>query len=630
MLSDHFSLSHFPFSGDTDFNGLFECPQFESTYDELLMGVIDGRRIQLVIGPSGSGRTTLLGRIRAGLQPSEFQPVRVRFTNLNSEEMQASLLQELTELDPTQQPQETDDELVDKDVNSYDELRRRLALFRDIGRPVVFLVDDGETLSASCLNQLPELLEAEDEDNLAQIVIAVRPEFAQRLTGIELETLNAAIDGILQLESWDRTTVTDFVCAAIESASGVAGDIFTEDAIVALFDYSEGIPARINTLCGSAMREAEAQGKHRVTPEHIHSVATGILAAIETASTDALPASGRMDLDDLETLSMDDDYVSQRRLSRPSLVHQIWWSLLEWRTVIIGQWSHKHKIVAAASGLALLGVSATLLLGALSTQPEPSNVDLAQTNPKPFMGSKVIAPRSTREETPKLKPEREAISELTSTIGQLARALTDMEARLGSQEQQVKTLQETVHSLATKPVTVPAKTHPVVPSKTTSVAQTREQPSTFVKSLAPGMSSTEPKLATPSPKNVAGASTISSGPIYIGKTHKVKRGETLWGIATEYGLTVDQIAAANTIAPEKPLKIGETLRLDAAGTLAQTVTSWYTVKRGDSLYSIGQRFQVPPQQLALWNCMTRKEVIFPGQRITIAAPTTDADCTKRG
>jgi len=48
----------------------------------------------------------------------------------------------------------------------------------------------------------------------------------------------------------------------------------------------------------------------------------------------------------------------------------------------------------------------------------------------------------------------------------------------------------------------------------------------------------------------------------------------------------------------------------------QTVSS-YTVRRGDSLYSIAQRFGVTVDQLVAWNDISRRSTLYPGNRLTI-------------
>lgn len=53
-------------------------------------------------------------------------------------------------------------------------------------------------------------------------------------------------------------------------------------------------------------------------------------------------------------------------------------------------------------------------------------------------------------------------------------------------------------------------------------------------------------------------------------------------------------------------------------------TATYTVKRGDTLYSIAQRFRIDVRELARWNSIGRDNVIFPGQTLRVQAASSRA------
>ena len=631
MLTDHFGLSHFPFSDGAELNGLFECPQFESTYDALLMGVLDGRRIQVVVGSSGIGRTTALTRLRIGLQPSEFHVIPVELTNLNLEELNALILREAVELSAVHLGEDDEEfEAAQDQADSHSELRQRLRRLRESGHPVVVLIDDAENLGAPVLNQLPNLLKDEDEITLAQAVLTVRPEFAQRLTGIELDRLNAAIDGIHQLESWDRTTVTDYVCAAIESASGVAGDIFTEDAIEALFEHSSGLPARLNTLCGSAMREAEAQGKRRVSPEHVHAVAAGVLAAIDSASGDEPIFGDSLDLYDLANLSADGGERQTRRGNSASLFSRI----STWRPtskITLTPDRLRGRLPVLATGAVVVaGIATALLVTLADSEPRSQSREALQAATTPaFSGSKIVP--VTRENTPVAStphPQTVKLDELADTVRDLSRTLVSIEARLGSYESEMAGLKQAVRELESAPKTVLVKAQP---NKSEDAAPTQRRPSARTVSAST-------KETTPVPlKKQPGRASANSEPSPVstmasrtGQSHKVLRGDTLWGIANQYGITVNALAALNGVSPTATLKPGQSLQIVRGTDTARALSSWYTVQRGDSLYSIGKRFAVPPKNLAAWNCLSSGKTIFPGQRISIAQPGDTDGCTDRG
>ena len=72
--------------------------------------------------------------------------------------------------------------------------------------------------------------------------------------------------------------------------------------------------------------------------------------------------------------------------------------------------------------------------------------------------------------------------------------------------------------------------------------------------------------------------------------HVVKRGDTLAGIASEYGVSENLLAVWNAIAEPFPLVVGQAI-------LILSPTGTYTVRSGDTIASIARRFGVTSREL---------------------------------
>ncbi len=77
-------------------------------------------------------------------------------------------------------------------------------------------------------------------------------------------------------------------------------------------------------------------------------------------------------------------------------------------------------------------------------------------------------------------------------------------------------------------------------------------------------------------------------------TYTVKSGDTLYSIAKKYDTTVNAITTINNLT-SNTLSIGHTLKIP---TSTQNVTEQtYTVKSGDTLYSIARKYNTTVSEL---------------------------------
>lgn len=87
--------------------------------------------------------------------------------------------------------------------------------------------------------------------------------------------------------------------------------------------------------------------------------------------------------------------------------------------------------------------------------------------------------------------------------------------------------------------------------------------------------------------------------------YTVKSGDSLYAIARNYGISVDEIKNFNNLTSNN-LSIGQVLRIPVAVDQEITVTPYieYTVKRGDNLYSIARTYGTTQQEIMNLNNLT--------------------------
>ena len=103
--------------------------------------------------------------------------------------------------------------------------------------------------------------------------------------------------------------------------------------------------------------------------------------------------------------------------------------------------------------------------------------------------------------------------------------------------------------------------------------------------------------------------------------HSVVAGDTLASVAQEYRVPVAELASANQLTASQSLSGMDALAVPvplAAEPLAHA--RLYTVRRGDTLVTIADRFGVSLSQLRRWNSIPSGTRVDPGRRLRVAEP----------
>jgi len=134
--------------------------------------------------------------------------------------------------------------------------------------------------------------------------------------------------------------------------------------------------------------------------------------------------------------------------------------------------------------------------------------------------------------------------------------------------------------------------------------------------------------------------TLSPGERFQFKTHQVKRGDSLPKIAKLHRVDLEPILELNRLHKKSPLSVGMDLlvplpkeqgpkpdritmkKSNGMDQHPKPIETTYTIKKGDSLWSIANAMGVNIGALNRWNNLYPEKKLMPGDKLKIRMPTT--------
>ncbi|THB65538.1 MAG: M23 family metallopeptidase [Spirochaetaceae bacterium] len=103
--------------------------------------------------------------------------------------------------------------------------------------------------------------------------------------------------------------------------------------------------------------------------------------------------------------------------------------------------------------------------------------------------------------------------------------------------------------------------------------------------------------------------------------HIVQSGDTLFGIAKTYLVSVDEIRELNSLSANDTIYVGQRLQLPVA-------KAEYVVERGDTLFGLARRFDTTVARLRAMNGLSNSDLLRVGQIISVPGNTSATEVTQ--
>lgn len=263
MYYEYWGLNRQPFDNVPDPTMYFrEHESVEQAVGEVLFAIEEGDDcLAVIVGEVGLGKTTSLRVILDSLDPAKY---RIAFVT-NPDVTFTMLLRDIIgQLKGQVYPVTRKDDLLE-------EFNRLLFASADEGKRIVIFIDEGNAFKSANLESLRLLTNMQmDNRNLFTIVLAGQPKLARMLEAPKHANLFQRVGVYCRLEkmpSWE--VVRDYIDHRLERA-GAAKRVFTDEAVKAMFEYSEnGVPRLVNKIAKLALKAGETNGLKEIGPDMV-------------------------------------------------------------------------------------------------------------------------------------------------------------------------------------------------------------------------------------------------------------------------------------------------------------------------------------------------------------------------
>lgn len=247
---------------------MFMSTRHQEGLAHLLYGINHGGGFVALTGEVGTGKTTLCHCLLQQL-PENIDIALILNPKLNALELLATICDELRIS-------------YDKDrhtlKNLVDALNQHLLAAHAKGRRTVLVIDEAQNLSLEVLEQVRLLTNLETtKTKLLQIILVGQPELKDLLNRSELRQLNQRITARYHLLPLSLDETRTYIHHRLMVCKGNP-DLFKENAIRQIFQYSDGIPRLINIICHCALLGAYSSDVRTITPTIIKRAAKETLA----------------------------------------------------------------------------------------------------------------------------------------------------------------------------------------------------------------------------------------------------------------------------------------------------------------------------------------------------------------
>lgn len=266
MYLEYWQLNEMPFENTPDPRFLYYSNQHEEALTRMLYVVLNRKGAGMLTGIFGCGKTLIGQSVLKEISKEKYKVAYVTNPRLEDIDLLRMIVYFLGVAEP---PEKKADVLITLNNVVLDNMRD--------GKETVVVIDEAHCIEKnSIFEELRLLLNLQLPDRfLLTLILMGQPELLQK---IEMnKQLNQRINIKCHLESLKSKETGEYIKHRL-SVAGSDRDIFDDDAVESVYNYSGGIPRRINQVCDMALFTGFCMKEKIVTEKVVDEVTKSLVS----------------------------------------------------------------------------------------------------------------------------------------------------------------------------------------------------------------------------------------------------------------------------------------------------------------------------------------------------------------
>jgi general secretion pathway protein A len=254
MYTEFYKLKDMPFQLGPDPRFFYGSSVHKKAMAYLTYGLEQGEGFIVITGEVGAGKSTLVAHLLSTLDGTKYVAAKVVMSQLDADNMLRMVASAFG--------------LGFEGADKATLLHRMQEFFianHKQGRRCLLIVDEVQNLSVGALEELRMLSNVQvGQRTLLQSFLVGQPEFRRTFASPELEQLRQRVTAYYHLAPLDLEETRSYIEHRLHTVGWANDPQLTDDAFQAIFERTEGVPRRVNTLCSRLLLYGFLEELHEI------------------------------------------------------------------------------------------------------------------------------------------------------------------------------------------------------------------------------------------------------------------------------------------------------------------------------------------------------------------------------